>query len=196
MQFLEIINNNATAIEAIVAVLNLILISLLTYRGYTLQNKVQSMELFSKTQQESLFCQNLISDFIVSFEQRAFTTSSYLKTLYDVGAGDPPYEELAQHYIEEYNSILENLRNMKVSFQEACYDLTPEKLSDKVLRLKSIEITHLKVFLSTHSPVTVFNYNLDGPSSIWLDDEHKYNLAFTETKKVLIEINKKIEALT
>ncbi|EOR08201.1 hypothetical protein [Acinetobacter tandoii] len=195
MLFFEFISKNSTAIEAIVAILNLILIGFLTFRGNRLQNEVHTMEVFSRIQQESLFCQSLITDFIMFFEQRATTTSSYLKTLYDVGASDPDNEGFARISLGEYQSILEKLNNLKSSFEEAYISLTLDKVSYKTLQSKFIEITHLKSFLSNHSPIKVFNSCSDGHSSIWLEDEQKYDSAFKETNKVLIEINKKIEAL-
>lgn len=196
-QFIGFINNNGSAIEAIVAILNLILIGFLTFRTYLLQNKVQSMELYSRIQQESFFCQNILSDFIIYFENRANSTTSYLKNLFESTSSDyDEYSDLAQNSIKEYELILEILCGFKSSFQEFNNTFILSEINNKTLQASLINITNLKSFLTHHSPVSTFNSCVDGRGAIWLYDEEKYDLAFKETNKTLFLIKEKIDALT
>ncbi|MCG2572235.1 hypothetical protein LVY74_01520 [Acinetobacter sp. ME22] len=181
MQIFDFISRNNSAIEAIVAILNLVLIGFLTFRGYLLQNKAQTMELYFRIQQESFLCMNVFSDLVIFFENIETSCSYYLRDLHTRGSNDPFHEENVKVNLSNIMIISREILILKNNFQSFNDRLVLEKIPNHILQDQIIKVVHLKSLLLNNSPKNSYESNTNGAKSIWLDDEVNIDNAFKAT---------------
>ncbi|WP_111894284.1 hypothetical protein [Acinetobacter sp. MB5] len=181
MQIFDFISKNNSAIEAIVAILNLVLIGFLTFRGYLLQNKTQTMELYFRIQQESFLCMNVFSDLVIFFENIETSCSYYLRDLHTRGSNDPFHEENVKVNLSNIMIISREILILKNNFQSFNDRLVLEKIPNHILQDQIIKVVHLKSLLLNNSPKNSYESNTNGAKSIWLDDEVNIDNAFKAT---------------
>lgn len=196
MQLVKFISENNNFIEVIIALLNLILIGILTYKGYSLQKKTQAIEIYSKLQKEAFLCLSTISSFISYFDGKANTTSYYLKTLFDHNTGDPEHEGLARRSLKELNEVLEQLRTISLLLKNHSEDLLLIKYNNDLMQINLAKVTHLHGFLLSESPSDIYESCMNSPESHWLEEEINFENSISEAKKRVNKIYNKVKLLS
>ncbi|MFV5376189.1 hypothetical protein [Acinetobacter calcoaceticus] len=196
MNLIKFISNNSNFIEVIIAFLNLILIGLLTYKGYSLQKKTQAIELYSKLQKETFLCLSTISSFIAYFDSKANTTSYYLRTLFDHNTGDPDHEWLAKRSLKELKEVLEQLRTISLLLENYRDELLLSKYNNDLMQLNLAKVTHLQAFVLSESPSDIYESCMNSPESHWLEEEINFENSISEAKKKVNKILNRVKLLS
>lgn len=195
MNLVNFISENSNLIEVIIAFLNLILIGLLTYKGYSLQKKTQAIELYSKLQQETFLCISTISSFISYFDGKANTSSYYLKTLFDHNTGDPDHEGLARRSLKEFNEILLQLRTISLLYKNYSDGLLLIRYNNNLMQINLTKVIQLQGFLLSESPSDIYESCMNSPESYWLEEEINFENSISEAKKRVNKIHNKVKSL-
>lgn len=196
MELICFLNQYSSAIQAIVAIANLLIISFLTAKGFNLQKKLMQTEQFYKLQGEYDQCKNSISNIIQYFQLKSGTCSYYLKQLFDQNTGDGTSEELAKYSLENINKIIERLKKIKVQLEQYNENEIAKSFNAVQLQSKIKQLILLKQLLQNKNPAEFYEHTMYGPESYWLDDEQKFEEAKNGSKEMIDEISKFIEGLS
>lgn len=195
MALLNFLNEQSSAIQAAVAIANLIIIGFLTIKSYILQNKLMQTEQFFKVQNEYDQCKSSINNYIQYFEIKSGINSNYLKQLYEISAGDGDSEALAKYSLERMNKIIDSLKKIKIKLEifndeEILKSIDASKLQRKLKKLIS-----LKYLVQNKNPTEFYEHKMSGPQALWVDDEIKIEESLDGSEEMINEISKAVDSL-
>lgn len=170
-------------IQAIVAILNLFLVSWFSVYSYYLSKKNRSMELYLNLQQEIKACIGEVNECIKYFSEKQQTTSEYLYNLSNSTASDSrDHEDLANQVISNLSKIILKLRTIIILVEDLHVFMD---CKDKNI-IQNISILNLfKLSLIREHPIMKYENCVNGPETIWLDAEYFTLQAFDNTMPIL-----------
>lgn len=193
-KILEVFNEYSAAIQAFAAILNLIIIGILTIKGYSLQKRLITTEQFYKLQEETILCINSINNNIAYFESKANLNSSYLRQLFDMCAGGDD-EAIAKYSLERFNKVVSDLKNIKKLLDDFSLNLISNNYNEQELKNNFKKLVHIRYCILNNSPSESFESSMYGAESHWVEEEQMFESAITETQNLIEKIESAIKAL-
>lgn len=196
MNIITFFETYSAAIQAVVAIANLLIIGFLTIKGYLLQKKLMNAEQFYKLQEESIICLNYLNTYLSYFEKQADTNSSYLKKLFDLNTGDTTYEEMAKYSLKRFNETIKRMKDIKILLDQFNNTQINKKSDPKDIQINLKKIIHLKYLIINCNANEFFESTMYGADSHWVDEEHMFETAINGVDDLINKIEGAVKALT
>lgn len=193
---LDFFNNYSAAIQAVAAILNLLLIGVLTAKTYKLQKKLMLTEQFYKLQEETILCINLFNSNISYFENKANTNSLYLRQLFDLNAGAGEDEDIAKLSLEKFNAVVLNLKTIKNLLDEFSINQVDNNSDTSKIQKKFQQIVRIKYLILNNNPAVLFESSMYGADSHWVEEERLFDTAILEIEQIIQKLEFAVKALS
>lgn len=182
------------AIQAIVAILNLVIIAILSFRGFQLQKKSSSLEAYSALQYEIMMCFNELEKSIQYFEKSDRENSQYLYNLSNETNIDHENDEhinLSNNIAEDLSEILKNLHCIRDKVQQLSLKSNKNSIKIEDLTEKLTKICAFKIALINQNPSREYQEHTKGALATWIDaPEVRYSDAYQNTMNNIRNLKK------